>query len=43
MKNAKIASLLFVLSAGSMMFAQDDLINKLKTTNHKMLIFSSQR
>jgi bleomycin hydrolase len=30
MKNAKIASLLFVLSAGSMMFAQDDLINKLK-------------
>lgn len=30
MKNTKIASLLFVLSAGSMMFAQDDLINKLK-------------
>jgi bleomycin hydrolase len=31
MKYNKIASLLFVLSAGSMMFAQDDLINKLKS------------
>ncbi len=30
MKNTKFASLLFVLSAGSMMFAQDDFINKLK-------------
>ncbi|MCU7614041.1 aminopeptidase [Chryseobacterium sp. GMJ5] len=30
MKNKKFASILFVLCAGSMMFAQDDLINKLK-------------
>ncbi|WP_294251380.1 C1 family peptidase [uncultured Chryseobacterium sp.] len=30
MKNTRFASLLFVLSAGSMMFAQDDLINKIK-------------
>ena len=30
MKNRKITSLLFVLLAGSMVFAQDDLINKLK-------------
>ncbi|MGO4710916.1 aminopeptidase C [Chryseobacterium sp. 2TAF14] len=31
MKNKRFASLLFVLCAGSMMFAQDDLINKLKS------------
>ena len=31
MKNKTFASLLFVLTAGSMMFAQDDLINKLKS------------